>query len=479
MFDLEINSIGDSDSYKSGHAFAYPPGMQFLSTYAEARSRKRWNYHMVMGLQSWLMKLKPITTGDVSAMEDLMMKHCGVFNRQGWDAIVNECGGILPLEIEALPEGMIVPVGTPSYQIKNTRAGFGWVPQYVETPALRAVWYASTVGTLSWHVKQSIRAALEISADESEAKLNFSLHDFGARGASSAQTAALGGMAHLVNFNGSDTIPALLAAQEFYGADVAAFNIPALEHSTVCAWGEDREVDCYANAIDRFLTQRGPGSLLSIVPDAYDFRHAVDVHLGLTLRQQIKSSGGKVVVRPDSGDPAQEVVFALNSLAKNFGYTVNSKGYKVLAPCTGVIQGDGITEETIGQLLTTIMTNGFSVENMAFGMGGGLLQSVTRDTLGWAQKANAVTGGHGPWIGIQKRPATAASKTSKKGVQMVIENEQGIAEAAPLGSFGSERNILKPVWRDGELLVKWTLQDLRANSNKYRLINGDLVNISR
>jgi nicotinamide phosphoribosyltransferase len=465
MFD--ISSALDSDSYKLGHFNMNPAGAQYMCSYGEARSDERWQYSMFIGPQAWCMELRPLTRDDVEEARELAIPHCGVFNYDGWMRIVNEFGGVLPIRIDALPEGMVVPNRTALYQVRNTRPGFGWVTQYVETPLLRAVWYPSSVATLSWHVKQDIREFLEATCDNPEQELMFRLHDFGARGASSRETAALGGMAHLVNFNGSDTLPGVLAARKYYGEQLAAYNIPAMEHSTVCAWGRDGEEQAYANAIDKFLT--GPGTMLSIPPDAYDLHNAIDVIIGQNLRQKILASGGRLVVRPDSGDPVSEVMFAIRSLANRFGYTTNKKGYAVLHPSVRIIQGDGVNETSIHSIMEALKLNGFSIENVAFGMGGGLLQSVTRDTLGYAQKANAVSSGHEGWIGINKAPVTSRQKVSKKGVQMVVEDDNGRILTVPEGTYDPSRNLLQPLWEEGKLLRKQSFAEVRALSNRYKL----------
>jgi nicotinamide phosphoribosyltransferase len=462
---FEINSIFDTDSYKMGHADMLPTGVQFLSSYGCARSDEVWRYSLFAGLQAWLKTLKPVTMDDVLEANEVMTQHCGVFNLEGWKKVVTECEGILPIAIDALPEGFVVPNRTPLYKIRNTKPGFAWVPQYVEAALLRAVWYSSTVATLSWSVKQEIRKFLEKTCENPEQELMFRLHDFGARGVSSRESAALGGLAHLINFNGSDTLPGLLAARRYYNEPMAAHNIPAMEHSVICAWGEADEQKAYENAIDKFLK---PGTMLSVVPDAYDLHNAIDVILGQNLKEKIVNSGGTLVVRPDSGDPVSEVMFAVRSLAKRFGYTTNKKGYMVLNPCVRVIQGDGVNKDSIKSIMSALEINGFSIENVAFGMGGGLLQSVNRDTLGFAQKAWAVTGGQSEWIGIHKQPVTASQKTSLKGLHMVIEQDGKIV-TAPEGAFPTSRNLLYPVWEDGKLLRDQSLMEVRAIANSFRL----------
>lgn len=410
---------------------------------------------------------------EVLEANEVMMQHCGVFNLEGWKKIVTECDGVLPIAIDALPEGFVVPNRTPLYKIRNTKPGFAWVPQYVEAALLRAVWYSSTVATLSWSVKQDIRKFLEKTCENPEQELMFRLHDFGARGVSSRESAALGGLAHLINFNGSDTLPGLLAARRYYNEPMAAHNIPAMEHSVICAWGKSGEQEAYENAIDKFLK---PGTMLSVVPDAYDLHNAIDVIIGQNLKEKIVNSGGTLVVRPDSGDPVSEVMFAVRSLAKRFGYTTNKKGYMVLNPCVRVIQGDGVNKDSIKSIMSALEINGFSIENVAFGMGGGLLQSVNRDTLGFAQKAWAVTSGHSAWIGIHKQPVTASQKTSLKGLHMVVEQDGKIV-TAPEGSFPASRNLLQPVWEEGKLLRDQSLMEVRAIANSFRL--GENNNLYR
>jgi nicotinamide phosphoribosyltransferase len=207
--------------------------------------------------------------------------------------------------------------------------------------------------------------------------------------------------------------------------------------------------------------------MLSVVPDAYDLHNAIDVILGQQLKEKIINSGGVLVVRPDSGDPVYEVMFAVRSLAKRFGYTTNKKGYMVLHPSVRVIQGDGVNKDSIKSIMSALQINGFSIENVAFGMGGGLLQSVNRDTLGYAQKAWAVSGENGEWTGINKKPVTASQKTSLKGRHMVVE-DGGKIVTAPVNTFDAERNLLQPVWADGKLLREQSLAEVRAIANSFR-----------
>ena len=456
------NLILNTDSYKASHFLQYPAGTQVVSSYIESRGGQ-FPQTLFFGLQAFIKEylLKPVTTADIDEAEALFAAHGVPFFRQGWEQIVQQHGGFLPIEIQALPEGMIVPTGNALVQIRNTDPQAFWLTSYLETALLRAVWYPTTVATLSWQVKQSIRQALETTCDNPSAELPFKLHDFGARGVSSHESAALGGMAHLVNFMGGDTVVALLAARKYYGADMAGFSIPAAEHSTITAWGREGEADAYANMLQQFGQA---GKLLAVVSDSYDIYHAVSEIWGKQLRTQVESSGATVVIRPDSGVPEEIVPEVLERLYAEFGGRVNSKGYKVLSDCVRVIQGDGVDVDSIGVILQRIQQAGFSTENVAFGMGGGLLQKVNRDTLRFAMKASAMQI-NGAWRDVYKQPVTDSGKHSKRG-RLAVIRDAGVIKTIREDALSWESNLLRPVFRNGELLMDDSFDTIRARSNQ-------------
>ena len=388
------------------------------------------------------------------------MAHGVPFNRAGWDRIVSVHGGFLPIEIKALPEGRPVPCGVPMVQVENTDPALPWLPTFIETALLRAVWYPTTVATLSWQCKAIIRAGLERSSDDVAGQLPFKLHDFGARGVSSGESAALGGMAHLVNFMGTDTMEGLMAARRYYDADMPGFSIPAAEHSTMTSWGRARERDAYENMLDRF---EGEGRIVAVVSDSYDLDAAVNEIWGGALRAKVASRQGTLVVRPDSGDPIETPVRTVKALWELFGGTVNSKGFRVLDPHVRVIQGDGMNIRSIAGLVDRMIEEGFAIDNIAFGMGGGLLQQVNRDTLRFAMKANAMQVAGGEWRDVSKAPATDPTKGSKAGRQAVIE-EGGTLRAVRTDATDPGQDLLVPVWRNGELLVRHSFDQVRARS---------------
>ncbi|WP_077146591.1 nicotinate phosphoribosyltransferase [Sphingopyxis sp. KK2] len=456
------NPILATDSYKQSHYLQYPPEARVISAYVEARPNPFSDSTVFLGLQPLLLDYftQAVTRADIDEGEAICMAHGVPFNRAGWEAIVADHGGYLPLEIKALPEGMIVPTGVPLVQLENTDPRMPWLTTFIETAMLRAIWYPTTVATLSWKCKKVIRAGLEKSSDDVEGQLPFKLHDFGARGVSSAESAGLGGMAHLVNFQGTDTMEALLAARRYYGADMAGFSIPAAEHSTMTSWGRAREEDAYRNMLDRF---EGEGRIVAVVSDSYDLDAAVAGIWGGSLRDKVLGRHGTLVVRPDSGDPIETPLRTVKTLWDKFGGTVNSKGYRVLDPHVRVIQGDGMTESSIGRLVARMIEEGFAIDNIAFGMGGGMLQHVNRDTLRFAMKANAMQDDRGEWRDVFKMPSTDPGKASKAGRQAVVMRE-GRMVAARLDSVAAGEDLLVPVWCNGEMLVRHDFDAVRARS---------------
>ena len=341
-----MNLILNSDSYKYSHFAQYPPETQAISAYVEARPGGKHDHVLFFGLQMFLKDYlaRKITMADVDEAEAMITAHGLPFHREGFEKIVTRHDGHFPLLIEALPEGMVAPTGTPLVQVRNTDPDFFWLPTFIETALLRAVWYPSTVATVSHGARQIISASLERTCDTPDEVLPFRLHDFGARGATSLEQAGIGGVAHLVSFMGTDTVSALVYARRFYHEEMAGFSIPAAEHSTMTSWGEDRETEAYRNMLTQFA---GPGKLVAVVSDSYDLYRAVKTIWGEELKAEVEASGGTLVVRPDSGDATRVPVDTVQMLGEIFGFTINNKGYKVLNPAVRVIQGDGVTPETI------------------------------------------------------------------------------------------------------------------------------------
>ncbi|MBL4852696.1 MAG: nicotinate phosphoribosyltransferase [Robiginitomaculum sp.] len=455
--------LTDVDSYKASHYLQYPPGTEYVSSYIEARGGD-FDTMLFFGLQAYLKKYlsRAITLAEIDYAEELWQAHGVPFNRDGWLHVLDKHNGVLPLGIKAVREGTVLPIKNAVVQVENTDPAVPWLTSYIETALLRAVWYPTTVATLSWSVKQIIGKYLKQTCVNPEAELPFKLHDFGARGATSYEAASLGGLAHLVNFQGTDTVGALLAARKFYGADMAGFSIPASEHSTMTAWGRTGETRAYENMVEQF---GGKDKVFAVVSDSYDLFAAVKNIWGGTLKQKVMDNGGTLVVRPDSGNPIKVCVDVVESLGDIFGYTINTRGYKVLPPYIRVIQGDGVHALSIEAILQRLKKKGWSAENIAFGMGGALLQrDIHRDTMNWAMKANAIKfKGDSEWTDVYKDPITDPGKISKRGRQALVM-ESGTYKTIRNSELGGADNLLEDVWRDGELLRDQTLDEIRALS---------------
>lgn len=454
------NPILNVDSYKTSHYLQYPEGTQYVSSYIESRGGQ-FREAVFFGLQAFIKQYlsKPVTEADIDEAEELCLAHGVPFYRAGWEYILAEHGGYLPVEIQAVPEGTVVPVQNVLAQVINTDPACFWLTSYVETALLRAVWYPTTVATQSREAKKIIQRYLEETAENLDG-LPFKLHDFGARGASSQETAALGGLAHLVNFQGTDTIAALVAGRRFYRAPMAGYSIPAAEHSTMTSWGREHEVDAYANMLTRF---GGDGRLVAVVSDSYDLWNAIENIWGGELKQRVENNGGTLVVRPDSGDPVEVVTQTIERLMRIFGARINDRGYRVLPDYIRVIQGDGVSLHTIEGILAAMKARKQSADNIAFGMGAELLQKVNRDTMKFAMKASAVRV-NGLWRDVYKDPVTDTGKRSKKGRLALVRRGNGVIGTIREKDLGGRENLLQPVYRNGKLLNEQDLEDIRCRA---------------
>lgn len=455
MTITNVSNILRTDSYKVSHFKQYPPGTTHIYSYLESRGGV-FPETVFFGLNYYLKEYlsKPITMADVDRAEARITKHLGPnsFNRAGWERIVNVHKGFLPVRIKAVPEGTVVPTRNVLMTLENTDPELPWVTNYVETLLLK-VWYPITVATLSREIKKVIKRYLEETGDVSG--LDFKLHDFGYRGVSSEESAAIGGMAHLVNFKGTDTMIALEAAEAYYGEDMAGFSIPAAEHSTITAWGEEFEYEAYENMIKQF----GNGALYAVVSDSYNIYNACENIWGTMLKEKVLAAPGILVVRPDSGVPHEVVRQITEILGNKFGYTVNEKGYKVLNKVR-VIQGDGITIDEIGRILEALKIRGWSADNVAFGMGGALLQQCNRDTQKFAIKASSMVR-NGKIKDVYKAPVTDNGKRSKRG-RLKLVNNGGILETFDSHQLGTD--VLQTVWENGVLVVDPTFEEIRKQA---------------
>ncbi|MGI0058310.1 MAG: nicotinate phosphoribosyltransferase [Nitrosotalea sp.] len=320
---------------------------------------------------------------------------------------------------------------------------------------LLRVWYPINVCTISYTIKNIILDALNRTSDDPNGEISFKLNDFGSRGSSSQESAMIGGAAHLVNFQGSDNVVGIRCANNFYYHKMAGFSIPAAEHSSITGWGKDHEVDAYRNMLKQFAK---PGALVAIVSDSYDLWNAITNHWGTTLKNEVMQSGAVVIIRPDSGNPPEVVLKSLQLLDEKFGHTVNKKGFKVLNNVR-VIQGDGVNEHSIKNVLDTIIKSDYSATNVAFGMGGALLTMHNRDTMKFAMKCSSITV-DGFQRDVFKDPITDHGKVSKAGIlDLVFRNN----EYQTVRDFQTD-SVMRVVFENGIILVEDTLDEIRKRT---------------
>lgn len=457
---FDHNIIINVDNYKHCHYSLYPPGTEYVSSYIESRGGE-FPSTMFIGLQAFLREylMRPITLEDIDEAEHIEREQGVPFNRDLWMGVLNDYGGFLPVEIEAVPEGTVLPPRNVLVQLVNTDPKYWWVTSFFETALLRAIWYPTTIGSVSWLLKQVIRDTLEHTSDNPQ-MLRSMLHDYGARGVSSMESAALGGMAHLVNFSQSDTIPGILAAKRYYNAGNISNSGPNSEHAGFSAWGRENEAAALRNMLEMY---RNAGCAL-LLTDTYDHENCVKNILGKELKKEIENFPGLVGARPDSGDIVEVTADTTEWLMDAFGYETNSKGYKVLPPYIRVVQGDGVNFAALPKVFIEMERRGFSAENALFGMGGGLLQHHNRDTMNFGQKANAVCV-NGEWRDIYKAPSGSGMKVSKKG-RLALKFENGTYTTVPRDSIPPEQNALVPVFRNGKLLKKWDFAELIERSER-------------
>ena len=287
--------------------------------------------------------------------------------------------------------------------------------------------------------------------------LPFMLHDFGFRGSTSVDSAAIGDAGHLVNFKGTDTLAGIEMAQKYYKCEMAGFSIPAAEHSTITAWGKEGEVDAFRNMLTQFPT--GP---VSVVSDSYDVFNACENVWGGVLHDLVAKREGKLVIRPDSGDPPEIVSKVLGILEKKFGTSKNSKGYKLLPNNLRIIQGDGIDIDMLGKILTRMKEEGYSADNIVFGSGGGLLQKMNRDTHKFAYKCSwAMVGGKA--VNVYKEPVTDQAKKSKKG-RLSLELIDGVYTTLQEGKGDPSKDILQTIFENGNIVKEVTFDEIRKNA---------------
>lgn len=528
------------DSYKLGHADQYPPNTTKVYSNFTARSVNHlqvpYNFKgdsiVWVGIQNFLKELIALWEETffsrpkaevIAEFAELVAPFVGP---RGFDVSRLEYLhdlGYLPLEIKALPEGMVVPVGVPVLTITNTLAGAYWLPNFLETHLSSDLWKIPTSATISAYYRKIIEHYAELTGGD-KAFIAWQGHDFSPRGMSGMEDSARSGFGHLLPFTGTDNVAAVrLANERYHGKQTfVGGSVPATEHSVMCAGSKEGEVETF-----RRLLKTYPSGIVSIVSDTWDFWRVITEYTK-ELKQEILSrtpdqfGNAKVVFRPDSGDPVKilcgytvanvksvydtygmieaenkgcEVVYAeddeayykfesyddgwstsynveeifehevkgaVQLLWEEFGGTINAQGYKTLNPRVGLIYGDSITLARCDQILKELKEKGFASDNVVFGIGSYTFQYQTRDTLGFAMKATYVEVDGEKWA-IFKDPVTDnGTKKSARGLLCVVKGEDCRPTLVQDVTEEEEKTgLLRTVFLDGKLMVDDTLAQIR------------------
>lgn len=490
-----LNPLTHIDFYKADHRRQYPVGTELVVSNLTPRSGKHGNVFdrsriVFFGLQYFVkyFLMDVWQTGFFDRPRDEVVAEYKrrMDNSLGKDSIpVDHIGalhdlGYLPLEIKALPEGSIVPVGIPCLTLHNTRPEFFWLTNYLETILSAYIWQSCTSATTAFNYRKLFEVYAESTGSPKEF-VDFQGHDFSFRGMSSPQSAVMSGAGHLLSFKGTDTVLAIDFLEEYYNADctkeLVGCSVPATEHSVVSLGGEDNELE----TIRRLICDVYPSGIVSLVSDTWDFFKVISEYAKI-LKPEIMARNGKVVFRPDSGNPVDilcgdplapkgslEFKGAVEVLWDLFGGTTTSKGFKLLDSHVGLLYGDSITYDMASQILERLFNKGFASANVVLGIGSFTYQFVTRDTWGFAVKA---TFGRVNGIdrNIFKDPKTdqgSASKKSAKGLLRVIRDEHDVLRLVECSTWADymddDKNLLRPVFRDGKLLREHNLAELRSS----------------
>lgn len=381
--------------------------------------------------------------------------------------------GYLPIRVKALKEGTVAPIKTPILTIENTNPKFFWITNYLETLISNEIWLPMTSATIAYQYRKLLNEYALKTVGNTEG-VEFSAHDFSMRGMGSLESSKLSGAGHLLSFVGTDTIPAIAFHEEFYKADIekelVGTSIPATEHSVMCSYGQTNEFDLFK----RLITKVYPVGFFSVVSDTWDFWQVIGDYLP-RLKKEIMARDGRVVIRPDSGDPVGIICGTPNgktelerkglieALWDIFGGTISEKGYKVLDSHIGAIYGDSITLERAEEIVSRLEAKGFASTNIVFGVGSYTYQMKSRDSLGFAMKATyAVVNGEERLL--FKDPKTDdGTKKSQRGRVWVCKNNGEITYVDGLtkDKVVKTPNLLETVFEDGKLLRDESLAEIR------------------
>lgn len=471
---MNNNVLLKTDSYKMSHMLFYPEGTNKVYSYLTARSDKKIPYTVFFGLQYYMEEYlsQKITNKMVDEFLEVYRDINGYDNPDVTQKMRNLAElGYFPIEIKGVKEGTVMPVKNVLLTITNTNPNFAWCVGFVESLILK-LWNTITVASYSMKLRELCEKYAEQTCT-SNAHVDWQVHDFGFRGCSSEETAALSGAAHLINFRGTDTVPAVQFLKDYYkGSGLIGMSVPASEHSVMCAFGQENELDAFKN-----MLKVNPAGIVSIVSDTYNLWNVLQ-NFAVQLKSQIEAREGKVVFRPDSGNPeliicgdpdaeegTPEALGAIRILDQVFGSTVNNKGYRELNPKVGLIYGDGMYFERFERILTKLEGMGYATSNLVIGVGGLLLQQHSRDDQGFAIKATYCEV-NGEAREIVKDPITDPGKKSHKGL-IALFKDSGTRNYHTEDQCDVEMEKsgeLEPVFCNGIILRRTTLDEVRKRA---------------
>ena len=477
------------DFYKVSHREQYPHGTEKIYSTWTPRASKLPNINTVVafGFQAFI---KEYLIGYFN--KNFFNRHIDDVINEYRRVIIHTLGqktpsaehikelhelGYLPLKIKAVKEGTRVPLKVPMLTIENTLPDFFWLTNYIETLMSCSLWQMSTSATIAAEYKKILTEYAEKTGGD-KGFIQFQGHDFSMRGMGSLESAKYSAAGHLLSFVGTDSIPGILFLEEFYGANIekelVGTSIPATEHSVMCAYGIN-ELESYKNII----TNVYPKGFISIVSDTWDLWNVLQ-NVIRPLKALILAREGKVVIRPDSGDPVKIVCgdwSAKNPDAKKgvieilwdiFGGKINSKGYKELDSHIGCIYGDAITMERCQRICRQLETKGFASTNMVYGIGSYTYQHNTRDTFGFTLKSTYARI-NGKEQFLFKNPITdSGTKKSQTGMVAVNYSLAFLRPELVEGLTEEQRNnvakmdLLEDIFIDGKLVREETLAEVRA-----------------
>jgi nicotinamide phosphoribosyltransferase len=456
------NPIVRADGYKYTHWLFNNPKLRAVFSYLEARYGK-YAVNIPFGFQYKLLEYftTRITAEMVEYKAAFDREYFGTdkfFNRRGFEYIVEKHDGRWPVEIRIVPEGTPVPQGNIVASIRSTDERAAWAAQYIETQFMQP-WASTQIATVDhYNAKLWLEHLRKTGTPE---MMPWKLHDFGYRGVSCEEEAAIASAAHLVHFLGTDTTAGVELIKYYYGGKRFGGSVPAAEHANALSWGKDNEVAFLENAIDVF----GPDESIpafSVIADTWDVYHFARKYMGETLKPKIVNNKALLVMRPDSGDPPVVCRRLAEDLERSFGARVNDKGYKVLNH-VGIIYGDKINLEMTRSILNALGERRYSADILVTGSGSGLLREHRRDDSGWALKPSAMQfEGSDEWVAVQKTPVDDNRKRSKAGVlalRLVDGLPSTVQEDVP-----PHDDLLQTVYVDGDVVAEDDFETIRGRA---------------